>query len=625
MNKKVLKFVTIMICTIVFISFKYLVDKNDLKMKRADAISANMIDLSNNLVIPPLNDDIKIIRPLKKKIYTREETITFLGMADPNKDLKLNNKKIDVYYTGNFVLEVPLSVGINNLNFSLGDKKLSYIVIREFSVIDSIRPSKLVNIEGGMDITITARLYSGSKAYAELNGEHIELKEVESNKYLSARGTSYVNFIGNITTNEVKEESNLGHIVIHSVYNGVKETKSGARVILNKPQIKESVGVINKDSSFVYDNKTISVIPLNEVYPLAKGTEDYITSKIIVDEKEYYNLASGKRVKTEDIDIVPYKVFEKSKITNISVFEEDNNVLVKIDKNNKYPYTFLTDDIGFKDMKNQDYSLDDYKLQNIKIYFDYDDNTKAKIKFKRNFLFKDASLHEENGKNYLYLNLKDSNKYNGHFAYYDEDGSLIFKFKDKKKSLKNMKIVIDPGHGLIENNKLDPGALGFNCINENFLNLEISRLVEYKLKERGAHVVRLETENTSYPLKIRGSKGYENDADLYISIHHNSGGSGKLNANESYYFTPYSKDYAKSINESLTSCYNKVLYKGSKGDYSRGFKYNYYTVTLERENPSVLIEVGYIDNPVFFDKIINEECQIKIASSIVDGIEKSIK
>lgn len=621
MNRKALKFIAILILTITIILCKSLGNEEIVK---ASSLSCNKIEIKDRLLIKPLENDIKMIRPIEQEICTREETITFLGMTDPNRDLKLNDKKVNVYYTGNFVVEVSLDIGKNKFNFAQGDKNLNYEVTRDFCIINSVTPSNLVSIEGGMDINVTARLYSGSKAFAELNGQRVELKEIESDKYLSSRGTSYANFIGTIKTNKVKKKTGLGRIVIHSTYNGMKETKKAADVILNKPQVKESVGVINKDRAFVYNNKTISVIPLNEVYPLAKGTEDYITSKIIVDDKEYYNLASGKRVKAEDIDIVPYKEFDKDEISDISVFEEGNNVLVKVKRNNKYPYTFLTDDIGFKDMKNQDYSVENYNLKSIKIYFDYVDKIKNKIDFQGNFLFKDASIHKNKGKKYLLLNLKDPGKYNGHFSYYDEEGNLVFRFRDKKKSLKDMKIVIDPGHGLIEKEKLDSGALGFNNINENVLNMNIAKLVELKLKEKGADVIRLKTEKTSYPLESRGSKARENDADLYISIHNNSGGAGKLNANESYYFTPFSKEYAKNINESLTTLYNKVLFKGVEGEYNRGFKYNYYTVTLERENPSVLIEVGYIDNPIFFNKLINKKYQKEMANAIVEGIEKTI-
>ena len=116
----------------------------------------------------------------------------------------------------------------------------------------------------------------------------------------------------------------------------------------------------------------------------------------------------------------------------------------------------------------------------------------------------------------------------------------------------------------------------------------------------------------------------EKNADLFISLHNNSGASGQLNAVETYYFTPYSKVFAENINKSLVKCYENELFPKEDNNYDRGAKYNNYTVTLERENPSILIETGYIDNPKAFNKLIDEGIQTKIAKYIVKGIEESI-
>ncbi|MBD7912425.1 N-acetylmuramoyl-L-alanine amidase [Clostridium cibarium] len=620
-DKRILVIAFLCFCVAAFLLVLTIKGKDDKEAKVASADISEVTEVKDKLVIKPLENDIEIVRPLERKTSTSEEHITFLGMSDPNKELKLNNENIQVYYTGNFVKEVPLKIGINSFQFTLGDKVVNYEVIRKFQIIDSITPAKILSVEGGTKITITAKLYSGSKAYAELNGKRIEFNQVESDEYISARGTTYATFTGDLLTEEVNSKTSLGHIVIHSSFEGKEESKEGGEVVLNTKEREKKYGIINKESALVYDSKTTSVVPLNEVYPLAKGTEDYITSKVIIDDKEYYNLASNKRIKAEDMDLAVTKVNNGNEISNISIYEENNSTILKIKESSKAPYTFKAENAGFKDIKNQDYSIDNYDLDEMKIYFDYANSINDEINLEDNPLIKEASV--SNNEKYLSLKLKD--RYIGHRAYYDEEGNLIFKFKNKKKSLKDMTIVLDPGHGLIENSKLDPGALGFNHINENIINVQMSKLIEGQLKEKGANVIRLDTENTAYPLKERGGKARENDADLYLSIHNNSGGSGKYNATESYYFTPYSESYSKNINESLAECYNNVLFKENKGEYNRGSKYNYYTVTLERENPSVLVEVGYIDNPVSFNKIINNDYQAELAKSIVKGIENSIE
>ena len=242
---------------------------------------------------------------------------------------------------------------------------------------------------------------------------------------------------------------------------------------------------------------------------------------------------------------------------------------------------------------------------------------------KDNFLFEDVKVLGDEFNKGLSLKIRDGSRYNGHYTYYDDEGNLIFEFRDSKKSLLGMKIVLDPGHGLTESGN-DPGALGWSNINEHDLNVQISKLVESKLIEKGAEVIVLDTDSELIPLKDRSAKGRENDADLFVSIHNNSGGSGKYNATETYYFTPISKKIAQSINKSLVDCYSETLFPNIKGDYDRGDKYNDFTVTIDRENPSVLVEVGYVDNPISFNKLIDYYYQNKIAEAIVKGLENGL-
>ena len=67
-----------------------------------------------------------------------------------------------------------------------------------------------------------------------------------------------------------------------------------------------------------------------------------------------------------------------------------------------------------------------------------------------------------------------------------------------------MTIVIDPGHGLIGEDKLDTGALGFNDINENTLNMQIAKKLFNLLNNKGANAILLYTDSTPYALKERG-------------------------------------------------------------------------------------------------------------------------
>jgi len=617
-------FILFIIIFLAGIVFRTLIqDKTKEETSTSASEETNVIN-QEKIIVKPLDSDLQILRPESNKVTTGEKKITFSGMADPKMEMKLNNEPIDVYYTGNFILEVPLSIGINRFNFTLGDKNLSYEITREDKIIDSVTPKDNLMVESGMEAEIEAKLYSGSIAYAEINGEKIELTQVESDEFISARDTTYATFKGIYYVPKVERDIVLDNINVNATYDGKEVSKKGGKVTIKKTLEKGTEAIIKNDSARVYDCNNNSVTPKVESYPLAKGTKDYITSKIVIDAKEYYNLASKKRVRSEDVDIVQSQETLVNNIKDISVFQKDSKTILKLKPSSKLPYNIDIIPVDFKDLSKEDYSVEEFKPKKINISFDYIKDLENNIDFNTNNFFDFIEVEEKDGKKYLSLTINKESNYNGHFTYYDNAGSLIFEFKNKSKSIEDMVILIDPGHGLIENNKLDSGALGWSKINENVINSSLSKFLEEELKEKGAKVIRLETEKESLPLKTRGAKGRENNADLYISVHNNSGGSGKYNGTETYYFTPYSKKIAENINNSIVDCYKNILFEGIEGDYNRGAKYNNYTVTLERENPSVLLEVGYVDNPVSFNKLIDSNYQKILAESIVKGIEESL-
>ena len=600
--------------------------EESIEVSSVDNISEEDIQnaINNKLIIKPLEDDFKIVRPEKDTIKTGENFITFMGMSDPNEVLKVNDKEVDVYHTGNFIFKYPLEVGDNKVVFTLGDKTLEYNINRVNGIIDYITPKETLKVENNMKAEISAKIYSGSKAYAIVDGKKIELKQVQSDEELSAKGTCYADFKGFIDTSNYEEGKSLGKVTVIASKDGEEVKKEGPEVSINIKSDKSKTAVINKDSTFVYDSSTTSSIPLNYVYPLAKGTKDYITSEIVCDNKTYYNLASGKRVKTEDVTVSDYEDLD-NEVNSLEVNEDSDYAYVIVERSKNAPYKFVTDNVKYEDKENEDYEVKKFECEEIKIYLDYTKDIIKNISYTNNSFFESVTFEEDSLGKYLSLKLKNRNSYNGHFTYYNNEGKLVFRFLKKQESIKNMTIVIYPGHGLIGENKLDVGALGFNDINENIISMKIARKLYNELTKEGAECYVLYTDSEAYPLKERGAEARKNNADLYISIHNNSGASGSLNAVETYYFTPYSKVFAENINKSLVNCYKNELFPKEEGSFDRGDKYNNYTVTLERENPSVLIETGFIDNPKSFNKLIDESIQLKLAKYIVKGIKESIK
>ncbi|MGL4773962.1 MAG: N-acetylmuramoyl-L-alanine amidase [Clostridium sp.] len=573
----------------------------------------------NKIIIEPLSNDFKINRPNNEGLKTGEKNLVITGEADPNKELFINGEKVDIYFTGNFIKVVPLDIGKNTFEFKLGDKIENVKVEREFKIINSISPAKVLKIEEGKKIIVTAKLYSGAKAYGIINGEKIELKQIQSEEFIGARETSYAEFSGEFIAPNVSKESNLGKIKIVAEYDGKTQEEFGGEVIItSKKEEGNRIAILINDSVKVYNDENTSVVPLLDKAPLPKGTIDSILSETIIDSKEYYNLMSGVKVKKEDVQIKSESFSTTgNKISEGELGDNDKYTTLKLKTDRKVPFTLNLTPMNYKDSYNDDYTINEYKPTQVIINFNYT-NAISDIKINDNKLFSDVKISG----NEIILDLKEgAGGYNGHFSFYDKDGYLNIQFTNKINSLKGANIIIDPGHGFSGSKWKDSGALGWNEINEQNLNIKISTLLEKKLSEKGANVIRLKTEEKTYKLNDRGKFARENNGDVYISIHHNSGGFGKINATETYYNTPFSMELAKKVNDSLVDCYKNILFKGKNDDFNRGDKNNSFIVTLERECPSVLVEVGYMDNPVSFNKLIDEEYQLEIVNSIVEGIE----
>lgn len=580
-------------------------------------VNAITINNTKSLSLKKSKGYIDIIRPIEKETYTGENTITFMGMSNYKNKTTLNGTTIDTFKDGNFVLEVPLEEGVNKFEFVNGKEKVEYVVNKEVRIIDSISPSEEMIVDENSEVEILTKLYNGSKAYAIINNERIDLIQEESLKFINSRNTYYAKFKGKYYP---KAKDNLEKVKVVACYKGIEEVKEGGIIKVNPPCSKFKYGSINKDSAKVYNSKNLSAIPLMDKWPLPKGTNVIIKSKVKNDNKEYYVLENNRRVKSEDIDIFNCSKDPTNNISNIEVTQDEDKTKLIIETSRKLPFNLELLNIDYKDKEKENYAVNLFNPREVHITFDYLESIYDTIKFNKNNMF-DSILIDNTT---LKLKLNDKAKFLGAFTYYDENNKLNIDFINKKKSIYDMTIVIDPGHGKVENG-FDVGALGFNSINENEININMSKKLEKELLKIGAKVIRLDTENKLIPLRERGFEGRKNNADLYISIHNNSGGSGKLNATETYYYTPYSKEYAENINNYLVKCYEEDLYKRKDESYNRGDKFNDFIVILERENPSVLVEVGYLDNPISFSKLIDKKNQEKIVKSIIKGIENTIK
>ena len=220
-------------------------------------------------------------------------------------------------------------------------------------------------------------------------------------------------------------------------------------------------------------------------------------------------------------------------------------------------------------------------------------------------------------------------------------------------------VVIDAGHG-----GKDPGAHGTTSL-EKDVALAIAKRVQAMIKDQLGDINVIMTRSTDKFIELnrRSEIANENKANLFVSIHCNSTpertGSSKgpmilvygyhrkeeqmeaLRENSSIYIEKDYKQHYDGYSENDPAAlivlntfmqkyrhqsimFGEILNKnfvGKDNRRSRGVKEQGILVLAHSAMPAVLVETGYINNPVEERYLNSEEGQNEIASSIVKAIK----
>lgn len=183
-------------------------------------------------------------------------------------------------------------------------------------------------------------------------------------------------------------------------------------------------------------------------------------------------------------------------------------------------------------------------------------------------------------------------------------------FKLNKKSNKLI-VCIDAGHG-----GSDVGAI-YNDRYEKKDTLEVAKLVKKYLEEENIKVIMTRNEDKTIELKQRCNIANRKKANLFISIHRNSGDDGK--GIELWVNNKKKKDdieLATNIINNLEKTEIQIN-RGIKYGTIKGEKTNYY-VLGNTNMTSCLIELGFITNDK--DNQLFEKNIEQYAKAIANGI-----
>lgn len=166
------------------------------------------------------------------------------------------------------------------------------------------------------------------------------------------------------------------------------------------------------------------------------------------------------------------------------------------------------------------------------------------------------------------------------------------------------KVVIDAGHGLP-----DPGAVNKGLsLTEESMALDVSQALSVLLKGEGYSVKNTRQDNKalssnkSTDLAMRCNLANDWGADMFISIHFNSSGTGKASGCEVFRADTAghdAKQLAESISSSITKAFPRMVFRRGTGTLSKSDAQTAQgktTVLRQTKMPAVLIECGFIDN-----------------------------
>jgi N-acetylmuramoyl-L-alanine amidase len=217
------------------------------------------------------------------------------------------------------------------------------------------------------------------------------------------------------------------------------------------------------------------------------------------------------------------------------------------------------------------------------------------------------------------------------------------------------KIVIDPGHG-----GKDPGCFLGNGVKEKNIVLNLARILARKLEERlGVEAVLTRNTDVFLPLEKRTAFANMQKADLFLSLHINAHKQADVYGLETYFLNMATdagavmvaarenatsekniSDLQKILNDLMLNTKisesSKLAHEIQKGmmDEVRkkyndpkdlGVKQAPFYVLIGAEMPAILVETGFLTNPVERKRLQSRKYLESVAEGIVSGIESYMK
>lgn len=175
-------------------------------------------------------------------------------------------------------------------------------------------------------------------------------------------------------------------------------------------------------------------------------------------------------------------------------------------------------------------------------------------------------------------------------------------------NLSEATIVIDPGHG-----GYDPGAVSSDqTIYEKNIALSTAFLLANRLQDAGTNVILTRSADDYVSLDQRVQTAHNHAADLFISLHYDAiATANSMSGTTTYHYYDDHSDIANTVNHYLT-------YNGPLGN--NGVRFGDYYVLRANHQPSILVELGYMNHSVDIQYIDTQAYQASVVEAIYQAL-----
>ena len=559
---------------------------------------------------------------------TTADRIFFIGTAPPSGEVVVNGKAIARSPAGHFAPSFPLQLGENQFTVRYQNQQVQIKVTRTSTQPtlptglafgkDSLTPAVDIATMPGELVCFGAIAPPKANVSVQLANQTIPLLPQSQDVDLPANSAALTQAnqpIPRVPAGEgvgkyqgcAKAEApgNLGVPQFQLTLNGQSLSQAGSGKIsilspakLEVAEVISEAGVARTGPSTDYSRLT----------PLPKGSK----ATVIGREGEWVRLDYGAWIKASEVRIVPGAVPPKSLIRSIRSRNVEGATEVLFPLQVPVPVSVQQSDRRFTlTLYNTTAQTDIIRLEDNPLIsrLDWEQVAPGQVQYTFNLKTQQQwgySLRYEGTT--LVLSLRHPSRVSSQ--------PLNSSSRNPKspvqnpQSLSGIKILLDAGHGGTES-----GASGPTGYLEKNVTLIMAKLVRERLLERGATVYMTREEDKDVSLQDRVAMIDKLQPAIAISIHYNSlpdeGDAQNTKGMGAFWYNTQAHSLAVFLHDYIVKKLGRPSY---------GVFWDNLALTRPTSTPAVLLELGFMSNPVEFEWVTNSQEQPKLARAIADGI-----